>query len=204
MSIALLVLALVWKGGHLSDEYAQINRYPDVEIPTLSALHQSWSVRITAASWSKTLAPAPGDIAPIPVVAAEPEPAEPEPVEAAPRYVPAGPQYRGWATHYGESFTGGVLACGTGYYHPSNETILAVGPTRDREWPCGTLLRVCGPAGCAVVVRKDSCPGCGPGVLDLSEAGNELVCGVPPHTCRVSMQAVELDFDEATLMGTRR
>ena len=51
---------------------------------------------------------------------------------------------------------------------------------------CGTLL-----AGCVVVERQDACPGCGPNVLDLSEAGNELICGAPPHTCRVTMQKVE-------------
>lgn len=30
---------------------------------------------------------------------------------------------------------------------------------------------------CIVVIRQDSCPGCAPNVIDLSERGSELVCG---------------------------
>ena len=169
----------MWKGGHLTGEYAGANRYQQTVTPGLNALRLNWSVRVTRASWSNTLAPLPGESA---VLA---------PVEAQPDLAAVSAAEPGWATHYGESFTGGVLACGTGYYHPTNVTILAVGPSRDRDWPCGTLLRVCGPAGCATVKRQDSCPGCASTVLDLSEAGNELVCGVPPHTCRVTIQELE-------------
>jgi hypothetical protein len=190
LCIALLVVVLFWKGGHLTGEYAKTNRHPDIAVPTLSALQGGWSVHVTQASWSKALAPLPAD-------------ASLQPVVAEPALVPVGPQLRGWATHYGESFTGGVLACGTGYYQPSNATILAVGPSRDVDWPCGTLLRVCGPAGCAVVVRQDACPGCSAYVLDLSEAGNELVCGIPPHTCRVTIEEVEAVTAEPPLTASR-
>lgn len=178
MSIALLVVALFWKGGHFSGDYARSNRHAEIAVPSLSALQGRWSVRLTEAAWSKALAPLPDE-------------ATLQPVKAEPELLPVGPQSRGWATHYGESFAGGVLACGSGYYQPSNATILAVGPSRDADWPCGTLLRVCGPVGCAVVERQDACPGCSANVLDLSEAGNELVCGIPPHTCRVTMEEVE-------------
>jgi hypothetical protein len=181
--IALLVVALTWKGGHLTAEYSVANRYSAIPLPTLAALQQNWSAPLTQASWGKALAPPAEPRATVAVLAV---------VEAPPALVPAGPELRGWATHYGESFTGGVLGCGTGLYDPRNPVILAVGPSRYREWPCGTLLRVCGPAGCAVVERHDSCPGCGPSVVDLSEAGNALVCGEPPHTCRVTMQPVRI------------
>jgi hypothetical protein len=193
--IALLVLALLWKGGHLTGDYTDANRYPQIPAPSLSALQQNWSVHLTQATWSRALAPLPAEIAEVlPAIAA---PA----VEAPPVLLPVGPQFRGWATHYGESFTGGVLACGTGYYQPTNATILAVGPSRNGDWPCGAMLHVCGPAGCTTVTRQDSCPGCGPNVLDLSEAGNELVCGAPPHTCRVTMQEVEYGREEDVLQS---
>lgn len=178
MSIALLVLALLWKGGHLTGEYAAANRHQQTTVLTLDALQQRWSARLTEAAWSKTLAPLPGEVALLATMNAEPE------------LVPVSPQIPGWATHYGESFTGGVLACGSGTYDPADVSILAVGPSRDEDWPCGVLLRVCGPAGCATVTRQDACPGCGAYLLDLSEAGNELVCGVPPHTCRVTIEEV--------------
>jgi hypothetical protein len=190
LSIALLVVALLWKGGHLTGDYAKSNRHSEIAVPTLSALQGRWSVRLTEAAWSKALAPLQGEAAA-------------KPIKAEPDFLPVGPQIRGWATHYGESFTGGVLACGTGYYHPSNATILAVGPSRDADWPCGTLLRVCGPAGCAVVERQDACPGCGANVLDLSEAGNELVCGIPPHTCRVTIEEVEAVASEPLQAASR-
>lgn len=95
----------------------------------------------------------------------------------------------GFATHYGESYNGQPLGCGTGDYRSDNPEIAAVSPARYAEWPCGTRLRVCGPAGCAVVTRHDACPGCGPNVIDLSESANRLVCGVPEHTCEVTIEA---------------
>lgn len=179
MSIALLVLALVWKGGLLSGEYANANRYQQTTVPTLDALNQGWSVRLTEESWSKALAPLPGEVALLAEVKAEPE------------LVPVSMPILGWATHYGESFNGGVLGCGSGHYDSNDLSIVAVGPSRYDEWPCGTRLRVCGPAGCITVTRQDACPGCSENVIDLSEAGNEMVCGVPPHTCRATIQVLD-------------
>ena len=89
----------------------------------------------------------------------------------------------GYATYYGLTYNGQPLACG-GVYASSDSRILAVGPAL-YGLPCGAEVEVCGPGGCAIVERRDSCPGCSANVLDLSEAANELVCGAPPHTCRV-------------------
>jgi expansin (peptidoglycan-binding protein) len=144
-------------------------------------MHDSWSVSVTANSWSKTLSPLPGNS----------ELLEAEPTRESDA-APSTPIIRGWATHYGEAYQGGVLGCGTGYYDTNNPDIAAVGPGRYTEWPCGTKLRVCGPAGCIVVTRHDACPGCSPNVLDLSEAGNRQVCGIPEHTCRATVQLMEL------------
>ena len=81
------------------------------------------------------------------------------------------------------------MGCG-GVYSSNDITIMAVSPARYREWPCGTRVQVCGPAGCIVVTRQDACPGCYANLVDLSEAGNAAVCGSPPHTCRVTLQLV--------------
>lgn len=168
----------MWKGGHLTGDYSKINRHQEIEVPTLRTLQQSWSVSVTARSWSKVLSPLPGDAAK--VLAPEPS-RELEPA-------PSSEIVRGWATHYGESYQDGVLGCGTGYYDTDNPDIVAVGPSRYEDWPCGTPLRVCGPAGCITATRHDACPGCSANVVDLSEAGDKLVCGTPPHTCRATVQ----------------
>ena len=109
-----------------------------------------------------------------------------------PQLVPIGPAVDGSATHYGAQFNGRPLGCGTGFYSSSNAAIVAVGPSRYREWLCGTQLSICGTAGCIVGVRHDACPGCGPYLVDLSEAGIALVCGAGAGTCRVQIQAVTL------------
>ena len=171
----------MWKGGHLTGQYSEANRHSEIPVPSLRALQNSWSASATAASWSRILAPLPGNPQLLPA----------EPVRKD-EPAPSTPIVPGWATHYGESYQGGVLGCGTGYYDTENPDILAVGPSRYVEWPCGTKLRVCGPAGCVIVTRHDSCPGCTANVLDLSEAGNRLVCGDPPHTCRATLQLIEL------------
>jgi hypothetical protein len=173
---------MVWQGGHFNGKYAVLNRHQQIEIPTLGTLQQSWSVPVTAQSWSNALSPLPSDAA---------EVLPPEPVrQIGP--APSSPILRGWVTHYGESYQGGVLGCGTGYYESNNPEIVAVGPSHYGDWPCGTLLRVCGPASCITATRHDACPGCVANVLDLSEAGNELVCGRPAHTCRVTVQKLEV------------
>lgn len=176
----------MWKGGHLTGEYSELNRHQQIPVPTLRAMQDSWSVSVTANSWSKTLSPLPGNS----------ELLEAEPTRES-NPAPSTPIIRGWATHYGEAYQGGVLGCGTGYYDTDNPDIVAVGPGRYTEWPCGTKLRVCGPAGCIVVTRHDACPGCSPNVLDLSEAGNRRVCGIPEHTCRATVQLMELPQSEA-------
>ena len=106
------------------------------------------------------------------------------------------------ATHYCRgyadcSYAGQPLGCGNGVYDPYDPTIVAVGPSRYAEWPCGTKLRVCaretfpslqgGPflggyqelvvpgMWCINVARQDSCPGCGHYLLDLSEAAFEAL-----------------------------
>lgn len=97
----------------------------------------------------------------------------------------------GHATHYGPSYNGQPMGCpGAGFYSSADPTIAAVGPARYAQWPCGTQLRLCGPAGCATVTRRDACPGCAPNVVDLSEAANSLVCGAPPHTCDITIEVL--------------
>jgi hypothetical protein len=132
-------------------------------------------------------------------------PLEPEP-EAAPAPEPPprapdrpvvteayqdGSTISGVVTRYGRSYAGQSLGCGTGVYDPEEPAIIAVGPSRNSDWPCGAVLRVCGPGGCIVGVRHDSCPGCGPYVIDLSEAGIEIVCGYAgASSCPVRIQRI--------------
>lgn len=96
------------------------------------------------------------------------------------------------------------MACGGTYssvedvaYTPDSPGLVAVGPDRYLEWPCGTPLWLCsrlaadndGAGGlaldgspglpslfCIAVVRTDSCPGCGAGTIDLSESGLAELC----------------------------
>jgi hypothetical protein len=133
------------------------------------------------------------DVPPQPVQPSAPALPLPSP---APAPVGAG-LIHGQATHYGESYNGQPLGCGPGFgsrdalYHSDDPVIAAVSPARYREWPCGTRLQLCGPAGCAIVIRVDACPGCYANLIDLSEAANRLVCGVPEHTCRVTIEVMQ-------------
>ena len=104
------------------------------------------------------------------------------------------------ATHYGREYEDSTLGCpGAGVYHSADPSIIAVGPAHYSDVPCGTKLRVCRTGlgtdwlgsqhkrdqvhdvRCLVGIRQDSCPGCGPRHLDLSEAGMAILCGV--ETC---------------------
>ena len=92
-------------------------------------------------------------------------------------------------THYGESYNGQPLGCGTGDYNSDDPTIVAVSPARYAEWPCGTRLTICGPAGCIEATRQDACPGCSANVVDLSEAGFGAVYGPGASgSCRVTIE----------------
>ena len=107
-------------------------------------------------------------------------------------------------THYCRGYedcpyAGQPLGCGDGVYDPYNPIIVAVGPSRYAEWPCGVVLRMCASVGnkrpdggvymeassgepevhtwlrCNEVIRSDSCPGCGHYLIDLSEAAFEAL-----------------------------
>jgi hypothetical protein len=110
--------------------------------------------------------------------------------EAAGEGVADGEWIEGKATHYGESYNGRPLGCGTGDYHSTNERIVAVSPLRYADWPCGTVFEVCGAAGCIEAVRHDACPGCSANHIDLSEAGIEAACGVIA-TCEIRFRVVK-------------
>lgn len=92
--------------------------------------------------------------------------------------------------HYGESYSGGPLGCGVGVYDPADPTIVAVGPARYSEWPCGTRFRISGPGGSIVGVRVDACPGCGANHLDVSEAAAAAICGYVGN-CEVTIEVLE-------------
>lgn len=104
-----------------------------------------------------------------------------------------GPRSAGIATRYGDGweyggdgyrtgrrsgadYTGGSLGCGIGVYDPGNTTLAAVGNLG--SWPCGTRLLVCMVSGesCVIVVVRDSCPGCGSGHIDITEAAMAALC----------------------------
>lgn len=99
-----------------------------------------------------------------------------------------GPATLGQVTYYARSFAGGPLGCGGGRYDPADPTIAA---TQNGAWPCGTRLQLTGPAGVQEVVRRDTCGGCGPTHLDLSEAGFRRVCGeLRIGRCAVTIRGV--------------
>jgi len=105
------------------------------------------------------------------------------------------------ATHYCRDYedcpyTGSGMGCTGQPYDPYDPTIVAVGPSRYAEWPCGTRFRVCAQGNanrsgapldgakkvgnvpsvqCVDVVRVDSCPGCSHYLVDLSEAAFEAL-----------------------------
>ena len=120
-----------------------------------------------------------------------------EHVEAmVPAVVPLASASATYLTHYGESYNGQVLGCGYGSYSSTDATIVAVGPARSGSWPCGTVLQICGPVKCTLAMRQDSCPGCSPYVLDLSEAGIGEVCGAGTDVCQATVNPVEICYPE--------
>ena len=99
---------------------------------------------------------------------------------------------QGRVTHYGESYNGQELGCGTGVYRSDDVGIVAVSPVQYSAWPCGTMLRVCGGDGCIDGSRQDACPGCERYQLDLSEAGITIVCGSEEvGTCPVTIEVIQ-------------
>jgi expansin (peptidoglycan-binding protein) len=86
------------------------------------------------------------------------------------------------------NYNGGWLGCGLyrdengdNLYDSGDPTIAATG--YGSAWGCGDELLLCGPVGCQGVIVVDVCPGCGAGVIDLSETAHQRVCGV--GTCEV-------------------
>jgi len=97
--------------------------------------------------------------------------------------------YYGTATHYGVQYQDSPQGCpGTPAYDTNNPYILAVGPAMYAEWPCGTVLRITGPAGSLDIARSDSCPGCSGANIDLSEAGQAIICGAVGANCAVTIE----------------
>jgi len=170
-------------GGDRGNDVRSASGQPDPTLPDLPAeLVRAGSVSDSGRE-GLTDAPPPAP-APRPVPVAPAAPAEAQ-----------GGLISGQATHYGESYNGQPLGCaGAGLYSSDNPNIAAVSPARYQEWPCGTKLRLCGPGGCAVVTRVDSCPGCYANLIDLSESANRLVCATErypyPHTCAVTIEVL--------------
>lgn len=108
----------------------------------------------------------------------------------------ADPGRAGLVTAYGVEYNGRPLGC-SGRPYSSEDASIAASPWSaggGHWWPCGTVLRVSGPGGSAVVIIQDACPGCEAAgvVVDLSEAANLLICGGPAaHTCSGTVEVIE-------------
>ncbi|HEX5368153.1 MAG TPA: RlpA-like double-psi beta-barrel domain-containing protein [Dehalococcoidia bacterium] len=115
--------------------------------------------------------------------------------ERVPLEEPADTSYTvsGWITHYSDTFNKRTLGCfGYGQYSSDDPSIIAVNPTLYKDLPCGSIMELCGPGGCVVAARKDSCPGCRPDGFDLSDAGFRQVCGDADGVCTASVKVVKV------------
>lgn len=141
-----------------------------------------------------TQTPIPATPTPIPPTPPPPPPTatpEPEPTAVSERLAaPATADvFNGIATAYSDSLAGNMMGCnGAGPFSPADTSVIAVSPAQYAQFPCGTVLEVCGAAGCITGTRQDSCPGCGPYHLDLSRAGFNQVCGVTSSSCSIRIR----------------
>jgi len=143
----------------------------------------------TSASLAVTSPPAPPSTPPSVPAASLPPPAPvfSTPVAASGAAL-GGPAFTGPATPYSDSLAGNSLGCqNRGVYNPADLTVVAIGPARAAQYPCGTPLQVCGANGCISASRKDSCPGCGTNGIDVSRAAFKVLCGAV-NSCQVTVK----------------
>jgi hypothetical protein len=89
---------------------------------------------------------------------------------------------------YAEALAGHTLGCdGYGDYNPDDPSIVAVGWDLVDTFPCDAGMKICGPGGCILAIRQDTCPGCAGADVDLSRAGIEAVCGADEVECDVTI-----------------
>lgn len=97
------------------------------------------------------------------------------------------PTIQGWATYYHPSLAGNRMGCmNAGWYNPSDPSVAAVGRGFVLGYACGQPITIVGPAGVLTVTQTDTCGGCGPTHIDLSEAGIVAVCG-GKHSCSIQL-----------------
>jgi LysM repeat protein len=104
---------------------------------------------------------------------------------------PGSATFTGTAMPYSDSLTGNSLACpAAGFYSPNDFTVVAFGPARSAQFPCGSPIEVCGLTSCITGLRKDSCPGCSPDGIDVSRAAFRLLCGSAANSCSVRVRTL--------------
>jgi hypothetical protein len=202
IGIGLVVIGLlaVGDGGHFINAHQASAQVPEAEIPAMAPQAEALTAPVITSGLLGVLSSLIQDMHSLvePAAGSQPMPA--------------------WITHYGERFNEKGVGCyDYGDYSSEDPTIVAVNPTLYEHLPCGTLLELCGPGGCMVAARKDSCPGCRPDGFDLSEAGFKKVCGDSDGVCTATVQvltvcqvrkfgtpaeeAARLEAEEAALTG---